>query len=169
MKSPDWMDPAQIPPEVGILLIEGLVTEHAVGLADHLVQPVAEAVQEILVGGDDGAIGLEVDDGQGFVQCRQQGLGALQGGLLLGHVGGDLGDLDHLAIEEDREVAGFEPDRLARFGCRMKRPLRDSPLRRSCHSCSYSRVFTSSGKQRALWCLPITSSGHSPRWRENDR
>jgi hypothetical protein len=84
---------------MGVVLVELGVTEETMMLADHLFQPVAKAVEEILVGGDDGAIGLEIDDRQGLVQGRQQGLGALQGGLLLGHVGGDLGD--PLAVDHD--------------------------------------------------------------------
>ena len=48
------------------------VTEETMMLADHLFQPVTKAVEEILVGGDDGAIGLEIDDRQGLVQGCQQ-------------------------------------------------------------------------------------------------
>lgn len=68
---------------MGVVLVELGVTEEAMMFADHLFQPVAKAVEEILVGGDDGAIGLEIDDRQGLVQGCQQCLGALQGGLLL--------------------------------------------------------------------------------------
>ncbi|MNH14412.1 hypothetical protein D3C79_740040 [compost metagenome] len=72
-------------------------------------------MEEILVGGDDGAIRLEVDHRQGLVQRRQQGLGAFQRGLLLGHVGGNLGDLGHLAIDHDGKIGGLQPDGLARL------------------------------------------------------
>jgi len=55
---------AEIVPEVGIFLVELGIAEEAMMLADHLVQPVAKAVEEVLVSGDDGAIGVEVDDRQ---------------------------------------------------------------------------------------------------------
>ncbi|MNO98079.1 hypothetical protein D3C76_898130 [compost metagenome] len=72
-------------------------------------------MEEVLVGGDDGAIRLEVDHRQRLVERRQQGLGALEGRLLLGHVRGDLGDACHLAIDHDGEIGGLQPDSLARF------------------------------------------------------
>ncbi len=100
---------------MGVVLVEIAVTEEAMMLADHLFQPVTKAVEEILVGGDDGAIGLEIDDRQGLVQGCQQCLGALQGGLLLGHVGGDLGDPHHFAVDHDGEIGRLQPHGLAGF------------------------------------------------------
>ncbi|MNE09446.1 hypothetical protein D3C80_1021200 [compost metagenome] len=72
-------------------------------------------MEEVLVGGDDGAVRLEIDHRQRLVERRQQGLGALQGGLLLGHVRGNLGDARHLAIDHDGEIGSLQPDSLARL------------------------------------------------------
>ncbi|MND77356.1 hypothetical protein D3C80_690350 [compost metagenome] len=80
-------------------------------------------MEEVLVGGDDGTVRLEIDHCQRFVQRRQQGLGALEGGLLRCHIGGDLGDAHHLAVDHDGEIGGLQPDRLARFRLADEAPV----------------------------------------------
>ena len=61
----------ELGPEIAIgrALALGRLDEHAVMLALDLVERVAERVQEILVGGDDGAVEVELDHGLRLAEC----------------------------------------------------------------------------------------------------
>ncbi len=76
----------------------GVVDEHAVMLAFHFLQRVSHGVQEILVGSQDRAIQLKLDDGLGLADRSH--LPAIIGVLQLprGHVGGILDDFDRAAL-----------------------------------------------------------------------
>ena len=83
-------------------------------LAAHLGQRIAHRRQEVLVGGDDGAVQLELDHRLGLANGHD--LAGVVGGLM--HLPGDVGGvLDHLvgfAVGvENRVVAGLDPDRVA--------------------------------------------------------
>src|SRR5690606_11130933 len=53
----------ELAPELGVIgaVAIGRVDEHAVVPADDLVEPVAHGAEEILVGGEDGAVEVELD------------------------------------------------------------------------------------------------------------
>ena len=95
-------------------VLEGLIDEHAVVPALDFVERVSQGGQEIVVGGDDRAVDVELDHGLGLADGGDLAgvVGVLQ--LLLGHVRGILDDLERLAVEvEDRVVRGLDPDLLA--------------------------------------------------------
>ena len=80
-------------------------------LALELFQAVAHALQKEIVGGEDGAIGLELDHRHGLLDGVDEA--GVEGRRLFagGDVGGQLDDLLDLAIRvQDRVVGGLEPD-----------------------------------------------------------
>ena len=85
--------------------------EHAVVLALDLVERVADGAEEILVGGDDGAVHVELDHGLGPAD-RGDLAGVLHAlDLLRRDVGRELDHPDRLAAAiEDRIVGGLDPD-----------------------------------------------------------
>ena len=83
-------------------------------LALDLVQPVAERLEEVVIGGDDRAVQVELDHRLGLADGGDLALeiGVLQLGG--GDIRGELDDLERLAVEvEDRVVGGLDPDFLA--------------------------------------------------------
>ena len=91
---------AQALPESAIFSArgEGRIDEHAVVLADDLVAPIAHRVEKIIVGIDDRAVQIEMDDGLGLVDGGDLPLEIGAGQLLPGNVGGELHDLIRLAV-----------------------------------------------------------------------
>ena len=85
--------------------------EHAVVLALDLVERVSDRAEEILVGGDDGAVHVEFDHGLGAAD-RGDLAGVLHAlDLLRGDVGRELDHPDRLSAGiEDRIVGGLDPD-----------------------------------------------------------
>ena len=83
-------------------------------LALDLVERIAHRAEEILVGGDDRAVHVELDHGLRPADRRDLAgvFHALD--LLRGDVGGELDDLERLAVGvEDRVVGRLDPDFLA--------------------------------------------------------
>ena len=80
-------------------------------LAFDLVQRIAERLEEVVVGGDDRAVQVELDHSLRLVDGGELALviGVLQLGG--GDVGGELDDFERLAVEvKDRVVRGLNPD-----------------------------------------------------------
>ncbi len=106
-------------PEIAIrrAVAVGRRHEHAVMLALDLGECVAHRTEEVLVGGDDGAVHVELDH-----RLRTVDRGDLAGvfhavDLLRGDVGGELDDADRLAVlVHDRVVGGLDPDLAAALG-----------------------------------------------------
>ena len=83
-------------------------------LAFDFLQPVAQRLQEVLVGGDDRAVQVELDDRLGLADGGDLALVIRVLQLGGGDIGGELDDLERLAVEvEDRVVGGLNPDLLA--------------------------------------------------------
>ena len=81
--------------------------------APDLVPLIAESVQKVVVGGDDGPVEVELDGGLRLVHRRDLSLELGGPVALLGDVGGELDDLVGLAGSvEDRVVGGLDPDLL---------------------------------------------------------
>ena len=98
---------------IGFALL-GRRHEHRVMLALDLVEPVADRAEEILVGGDDGAVHVEFDHGLRFADRLDLAgeIGGLQ--FLFADVGGEFHHLERLAgIVENRIVGRQDPDLLA--------------------------------------------------------
>ncbi len=109
----------QVGPEMAVAgaFHQGRVAEHAVVGADHFVGGVAHGAQEVVVRAQHIAAQIEFDHGLRAPNRLQFALdlGVLQ--LLQRDVGGELDDLDRLAVGvEDRVVRGQQPDFLAGAG-----------------------------------------------------
>ena len=120
----------------------GRLDEQAVMLALDLVQPIAERLEEVVVGGDDRAVHVELDDRLGLADGGDLALvvGVLQ--LRGGDIRGELDDLERLAVEvEDRVVGAPEsrpPCRPCRCACIP--PAWNLPSLRSRQNCRYSAL-----------------------------
>ncbi|MNS99592.1 hypothetical protein D3C72_1340000 [compost metagenome] len=79
--------------------------------AQHFVRAIAHRIQEQLVGADDGAVELELDNGLHLGNRRQLAFAIGLAMLLAGDVGGVLDDLDQpSALVEDRVIGRLQPD-----------------------------------------------------------
>ncbi len=103
----------QLFPEMGLLPIEGVITEHAVMVSLDLGKAVAHTPQKIGIGGDHLPRGSELDHGKGAIQRLGDGLLTQQALVMLGHIAGDLDHLGHSPLLLHREVARLQPERLA--------------------------------------------------------
>jgi hypothetical protein len=88
--------------------------EHAVRLALDFAERVAQSLEKILVGGDDGAVHVELDHGLGAAD-RDDLSGVFHvSNFLRCDVGGEFDDTERLAVlVEDRVVRRLDPDLLA--------------------------------------------------------
>ena len=87
------------------------IAEQGVVLSDHLIQPVAHRVEEILVGHQDLAVQVELDHRLGPSDGVHLALVFRVDQLGAGYVGGELHDLERLAVGvEDRVVGRLDPD-----------------------------------------------------------
>jgi hypothetical protein len=87
--------------------------EHAVMLSLDFRQAIAERVEKRLVGGDDGAVGVEVDHGLRLVDRLDLAIRIDRQHLLRRDVGRELDHLVGFAAAHQRIVRGLDPDRLA--------------------------------------------------------
>ena len=96
---------------VGVRTALARLDEHPMVLAAHLVEAVAEDVQEVLVGGQHRSVEIELDDALGAVEGRDLARDVEGGALLRGDVGGEHHHPSHPAGGvADGRVAGVEPD-----------------------------------------------------------
>lgn len=66
----------------------------------------------------------ELYDGEGSVQCREHGIFVAQVFLSIGHVVGDLENLNRSALGvADRKIRGFQPQSVAVFGNSAECPV----------------------------------------------
>ncbi len=113
------LTPREALPELAVLGGAGelVAAEHAVMLANDLVEGVPGGGAEVLVRCDDGAVDLELDDGLGAIESSELGASD-EGGLLLeGDVRGDLDDARGASLAvKDRVVGGAQPQLFAGLG-----------------------------------------------------
>ena len=87
------------------------IHKHAVMLALNLVQSIAHRAEEVVVGRNDRAVGMKLDDRLNLIDRRHLPREVRVLDLLLGDVGGELHDLQHSAVViEDRIVRGRDPN-----------------------------------------------------------
>ena len=106
------MAQGQLVPEMligrGLALVR--LDEHAVVPAHDFGEGVAHGLQEQIIGREDVAVQIELDDGLHLGNGLQLAAGIVFLLLLLGDVGGVLDDFARLALAvEDRVVAGLQP------------------------------------------------------------
>ena len=106
-------------PEFAVLGAGGVVVlaEDAVMLAQDVIEFVADRYQEVLVGAQDMAAHVELDDGLGFADGADLRFELGVAYFLGGNVAGKLDDLKRLAVSvEDRIVRRVQPDFAAALG-----------------------------------------------------
>ncbi len=75
------------------------------------VEAVSQRVEEVLIGGDDGAVHVEMNDGLGLADRRELSLGVGLAHLAFGDIGCELDDLEWFAVAPlDRVVARLDPN-----------------------------------------------------------
>ena len=109
---------AQLEPEFPIGFTANVVrrTEHAVMLPLDFTQGVTHGREKIAIGSQHPTFKIKLDDGLGFVQCTELGVGFCAAHFFFGHINGEFDDFDRFPIWPlNGVVRSPYPDLLAAF------------------------------------------------------